>query len=279
MSPGAHDDQPLLGASGFREHRGLPTLAWPDLDTLGAEVIVTTRAGGVSSGPYESLNLGLHVGDDQAAVLENRRRAAAALGTPLEECIYPNQVHGTAVAVVGRDDRGRGAVGMDDALEADALVTVETGLVLTILVADCVPLVLLDPEARVLAVVHAGWRGTVARIVDAALAAMVELGARPGRIVAGLGPAIGVDRYEVGEEVAEEMRRTFGETSGLLRATRPGHHLLDLHAANRRLLLEAGVPATRISAAPVATGPAGPFFSDRAQRPCGRFGLLARLAR
>ena len=175
----------------MRRHGDLEVLEWPALVGLGVEVVVTTRSGGVSAAPYDSLNLGLHVGDDPAAVLENRRRAAAALGATLDDLVVGAQVHGCAAAVVTRAEAGSGATAAADALAGiDALVTAEQAVVLVTLVADCVPLVLFDPVARVLATVHAGWRGTVARVPEAALAAMAGLGSRPADVVAALGPAV-----------------------------------------------------------------------------------------
>ncbi len=247
------------------------------------DALVTGRAGGVSTGPYESLNLGLHVGDDAERVVENRRRAAAMVGLDLGDTVFCHQTHGRDVAVVDDRDRGRGTLGVDDAVPCDAVVTTTPDLGLAVLVADCVPLVLYDPGAHVLAAVHAGWRGTVARIGEAAVEVMVTLGADPGRIVAGIGPAITADRYQVGDEVADAARACFaGDRAdpGIDDVIRPdgtGRWLFDLWAANRRILVAAGVKPGNIEVSTVGTGPGTPFFSDRAARPCGRFAALARL--
>lgn len=263
----------------LRTAGGLTALGWPALDALGVDAVVTTRDGGVSTGPYESLNLALHVGDDPAAVIENRRRAATALGADLDDLVFAAQVHGRSAVLVTEADRGRGAYRMTDAIpDADALVTNQRGVVLAILVADCVPIVLFDPSAGVLATVHAGWRGTVAGVTDAALDVMASLGAQPAGVVAGIGPAVSPRTYQVGDRVARAVRARFGdEADALLVADGPGHWRLDLPEANRRSLQAAGVPVEAISLATVGTGAGGPFFSDRAARPCGRFALLARL--
>ena len=260
----------------LRQRAGLRVLAWPALDGLGAEAIVTTRDGGVSAGVYATLNLSFSVGDEHGNVVENRRRAAAAVGAGLGDLVFATQVHGAAVRVVTGADRGRGAAAPGGTVgDADALVTGEPGPVLAVLVADCVPVVLYDPRARVLACVHAGWRGTVARATGAALAAMETLGARPGDVRAGVGPAIGPDRYQVGAEVADAARDALRP---FLRPDGAGAWLFDLWGANRFLLREAGVPDRNIHVARVPTGPApGLFFSDRTARPCGRFAALARL--
>src|SRR5438552_230753 len=150
-------------STAFRAVGDLRLLTWPALDASGAGAAVTTRSGGVSSGCCATLNLSLSVGDDPASVLENRRRLAAGLGARPEDFVFARQVHGAGVAVVGEADRGRGAFSLDDAIgDADVLVTTTPGIVLAILAADCVPLVLHDPVAGVLACVHAGWRGTAA---------------------------------------------------------------------------------------------------------------------
>lgn len=244
------------------------------------DVLVTTRQGGVSSGPYATLNLSLHVGDVPADVLENRRRVAAALGADLGDFVFCQQTHGREVQIVSASDRGRGALRLDDAIkQTDALVTNDPGTVLVVMVADCVPIVLYDPAARVLACVHSGWRGTFARITEAALIAMGSLGARPENVLAGLGPAIAADRYQVGAEVAAEAGRCFGgDAAGIVRPDGSGRWLLHLAAANHRILRESGVPDSQIDVATLSTG-AGPdlFFSDRQARPCGRFAVVARM--
>ena len=243
------------------------------------DALVTTRHGGVSEGPYASLNLGLHVGDDHGRVLENRRQAAAAVGLGLADLVFGAQAHGRGVAVVDATHRGRGSVALEDAVAGvDALVTATPGLGLVAMVADCVPLVLYEPVAQVVACVHAGWRGTVARVVDAAVLAMGSLGARPDRVLAGIGPAVAPDRYQVGDEVAEAVRACFGgSATELVWPDGTGRWQLDLVAANHRILLEAGVPEASIEACGVTTGEGTPFFSDRAARPCGRFAALATL--
>jgi YfiH family protein len=233
----------------------------------------------VSAPPYDTLNLGLHVGDRPADVATNRARAAAAFGVDLESQVFARQVHGTAVALVGPGDCGRGCTTDDDAVpDTDILVTTAPGVTLVILVADCVPLALVDPAARVLAAVHAGWRGTAGGAVGGALRAMEEQGARRERVRAFLGPAVAPDRYQVGTEVWRALSAAAGPTAdaGMARPDGPGHWLVDLVAANRQQLLGNGLRPEHIVDSGSTTADA-PFFSDRAERPCGRFGLVARL--
>ena len=266
----------------FRAAGDLRLLTWPALDVSGADAVVTARTGGVSSGPYESLNLSFSVGDDPGRVLENRHRLATAFGADLGDFVFARQVHGDRARVVTESGRGSGAFRLDGAIDGiDALVTASPEVVLAILTADCVPIVLHDPVAGVLACVHAGWRGTVAGVTAAAVAAMRGLGARPSDVVAGIGPAIGADRYQVGPDVHEAVSRSFGPAApGFIcpDPSAPGRWLLDLPSANRQALREAGVPGPQVHATDLVTGPApGHFFSDRTARPCGRLALIARL--
>ena len=266
------------GPARIRAVGALRLLTWPALEVSGVDAAVTARSGGVSSGPYATLNLSLAAGDDPARVLENRRRLAVALRAAAGDFIFARQVHGAAVRTVGEADRGNGAFALHDAIpDADALVTTSAGLVLAILTADCVPIVLHDPVAGVLACVHAGWRGTVARACAAAVDAMVGLGARPAGIIAGIGPAVGADRYQVGPEVAAVVETEFGATD-IIRPDGTGRWLLGLAAANRLVLRDAGLPDKNIHSTTYVTGD-GLFFSDRAVRPCGRLALIARLRR
>jgi polyphenol oxidase len=258
------------------ERRGtLDVLVWPTLTRLGVDAVVTTRSGGTSVGPYESLNLALHVGDDPSAVIENRRRAAAALGAELDDLVFSTQVHGTRVAVVTGAHRGRSS--SDAIAEADALVTADAGSVLVTLVADCVPVVLFDPKARVLGCAHAGWRGALAGVLGETITAMRSLGAKADRIVAGIGPSVAKDHYQVGPEVFDAAQQALGGTVATLAPPDgTGRWLLDLEGSVRCLLERAGVDPGSCLTSGFSTG--GPFFSDRAARPCGRFGLLAAIA-
>jgi len=255
-------------------------LDWPESVALGAAVAVTTRHGGVSERAHGTLNLALHVGDDPERVIVNRERAAHAFGVVLDDLVFAEQVHGVGSAVVGAHERGRGTRGMDDAISStDILVTTDRGTTLAILVADCVPIALLDPEARVLAVVHAGWRGTAALACTRALEAMGALGARPERVVAFIGPGAHPAHYQVDLEVYRALAAAVAPhplPPEVARPDGPGHWKVDLMAANRHQLVLAGVTHSHILDCGVTTAD-DDYFSDRAARPCGRFALLARL--
>lgn len=258
----------------------VPLLRWDGASDHGAAVAVTTRHGGGSVAPYETLNLGLHVGDRPEVVVDNRARAATAFGVDLDTVVFARQVHGAAAAIVGAEDRGRGTRSEADAVpDVDILVTTSPGVTLAILVADCLPLALVDPDAGVLAAVHAGWRGTAAGAVGGALRAMQDCGARPGRVRAFLGPAVHPDRYQVSDEVQGALADAVHPAAldrAVARPDDPGHWLVDLIAANRQQLVAGGVRADHIVDCGATTADED-FFSDRARRPCGRFALLARL--
>lgn len=200
-----------------------------------------TRRGGVSEGAWASLNMGLRGGDDLARVAENRARAAAALGVSADRLVTARQVHG-AVALTVREPWDNLA-----APEADALVTDQPGLLLGVLTADCGPVLLADTEAGVIGAAHAGWKGALSGIVEATVAAMAGLGAKPGRIVAALGPCIAQGSYEVGPEFVARFAETDGASGAFFRPA-PGRvkALFDLKGYIAARLRRAGVERVEI---------------------------------
>lgn len=200
---------------------------------LGAPVRAgfTTRHGGVSAAPWASLNLGLAVGDDPEHVRRNRRIVAAWAGAPVA---FVTQVHGRDVVVLD----GPPADGADSVAVADALVTARTDVALAVLVADCVPVLLADPVAGVVAAAHAGRGGLVAGVLQAALGAMVDLGAQPDRVVAVLGPAVAGRSYEVPADLRDEVSAAVPGTAA---TTSWGTPALDLRAGAAGVLTAAGV--------------------------------------
>ncbi|WP_344689261.1 peptidoglycan editing factor PgeF [Blastococcus jejuensis] len=193
--------------------------------------VVTDRRGGRSLSPYDSFNLGDHVGDDAGAVAANRARVARELGVPGDRLVWMSQVHGTGVAVVDGPQDGPVA-------DVDALVTATPGLVLCVLVADCVPVLLADHETGVVAAVHAGREGVRRGVLPAALSAMASLGARARHVTALLGPAVCGACYEVPEAMQAEVARVAPAAAVRTRAGTPG---LDLRLGLAELLARAGV--------------------------------------
>ena len=194
--------------------------------------VVTDRRGGRSASPYDSFNLGDHVGDDPADVAANRRRVARELGVPADRLVWMTQVHGSRVAVVhGPQD--------EPLPETDAVVTSTSGLVLCVLVADCVPVLLTDPAAGVVAAVHAGREGVRRGVVPATLSAMAGLGARARNVTALLGPAVCGACYEVPGSMQAELARVVPAAAVATRRGTPG---LDLRAGIAEVLTRAGIP-------------------------------------
>ena len=194
--------------------------------------VVTDRRGGRSASPYDSFNLGDHVGDDPAAVAANRGRVARELAVPEDRLVWMNQVHGTGVAVVDGPQEG-------PVPATDALVTAAPGLVLCVLVADCVPILLADSAAGVVAAVHAGREGVRRGVVPAALSAMASLGARARHVSALLGPAVCGDCYEVPAGMQADVARVAPSAAVRTRKGTPG---LDLRAGVEEILRRAGIP-------------------------------------
>jgi len=214
----------------------------------------TTRQGGVSTGVYESLNLGMNRGDDPGAVAENFDRITAALGTTRGSLVFSKQVHGDTVRVVTGADR-IGDLFDNDLPEADGLITAEGDLPLMVFTADCIPILLWDAGTGAVGAVHAGWRSTVLDIAGKAVGRMVRAyGTDPAQIRAAIGPGIGPCCFETGPEVPAAVRASGEEAfSTCITAGDDGRSFVDLQAVNRGLLLRAGVLGAHISTAAVCT--------------------------
>jgi polyphenol oxidase len=230
---------------------------------------VTTRAGGVSVGPYASLNLGMSVGDDPEAVAENKKRLANALGYEADALVTTPQVHGNTVLRVDADSAPTALQ-----FRADILVTDQPGFVLMQRYADCVPILLWHP-AGVVGVAHAGWRGTALNVAGTAADAVGELAGSTAGICAGIGPSIGPCCFEVGDEVVA----TFPGHPDTATTGPRGRPHLDLWEINRRQLVAAGIPEQQIEQSGVCTRcQAETYFSHRALGyPAGRFGAAIGL--
>ena len=251
---------------------------------------VSTRHGGVSQPPFATLNLTWASGDEPRAVEENHRRLCAALGIARESLVSPRQVHSAEVHRVGAGDSGRFIP------DCDALISDEPGVPLLLRFADCVPILLYDPRRKAIGLAHAGWRGTVAGMAQAAVQAMVEaLGSAPDDLVAAVGPSIGPCCYEVGVEVAAAVDAAFGPDSGLLKppawpsaekrrkrkpstlsapsalppTSKPQSLHFDLWSANERQLRAAGVQQIEVAGLCTACH-RDEFYSYRAEN--GRTG-------
>ncbi|MGW5334827.1 peptidoglycan editing factor PgeF [Streptomyces bauhiniae] len=225
----------------------------------GAHFAFTDRWGGVSAAPYAELNLGGAVGDDPGAVRTNRELTARTLGVDPARVVWMNQVHGAQVAVVDEP------WGERPVPEVDAIVTTRRGLALAVLTADCVPVLLADPVAGVVAAAHAGRPGMLAGVVPAAVHAMTELGAEPGRIVARTGPAVCGRCYEVPEAMRAEVAAAEPAAHAV---TSWGTPAVDVSAGVHAQLDRLGVRDREQS--PVCTRESDDHFSYRRDRSTGR---------
>lgn len=248
-------------------------LVWYEFEGIGPQVVhaVLTRLGGVSRGPYASLNLGSTVGDDPVAVRENLRRVCATFGLTPEQLVSPHQVHEAHVARVTRADGGMIIPA------TDALITDDPQIALLLRFADCVPVLFYDRQRHVIGLAHAGWRGVVARVVPATLAAMREaFGTSPNDVWAGIGPGISVVYYQVGAEIVAAVAAAVPATAPIAQR-RNGSWYLDLEAAIRAQLEACNV--CDIEAAGMCTASqTEEWYSHRAERGrTGRFGVLMRL--
>lgn len=217
----------------------------------------TTREGGVSVGPYRSLNLGLSVGDERASVEENYRRLAAAAGVPLEAFETVSQVHGDQVLASRAEPRADGWAAPCG--QADALWSARPGVAVGVRTADCVPLLLVDPDGRRVCAVHSGWKGTELKIAARAVETLARQGARPERLLAAVGPCIRACCYQVSDELAQRFALAFGEPV-VHRGDRPR---LDLPAAVKQTLADAGVLPAHIEVLEACTACDERFFSHR----------------
>ena len=220
-------------------------LVYMSSSVIGVPHAFTTRFGGVSEGIFASLNLGSNRGDDPDAVRENYRRVCALMGAGIDEAAVTKQVHGSVVRVVTEDDRHKCMSIVP--YEADGLVTDRRGLPLMCFTADCVPALLCDRDAGVIAAVHCGWRSSVGDILKNAVEAMCCLGAKKEDICCALGPAIGSCCFETDDDVPAAITAWLGgDTEGLFARRADGKTMVDLRAANRRRLLQLGLRAEHI---------------------------------
>jgi polyphenol oxidase len=234
---------------------------------------VFTRRGGVSPEPWDSLNVGGTVGDERERVLENRTRSFAAIGRSMESLFDVWQVH-SADAVFAEAPRAPDV----DHRKADIIFTDRPGVTLYMRFADCVPILLHDPNKEAVGIAHAGWLGTLRGTCSAAVQAMVQhYGSRPEDIHAAIGPSIGVDHYEVGPDVVARVQEVFGANAGTLIETHSGKTHLDLWAANRMQLEQAGVRNIEVAGLCTACH-LEDWYSHRAEKgKTGRFGALIAL--
>lgn len=234
---------------------------------------IFTRHGGVSAAPWDSLNLGGTVGDDLKAVAENHRRMYQVLDLDSEKVCTVWQVHGADTVIATAPAPHRKWLN-----RADGMVTNQSQLPLTMRYADCVPILFFDPIKKVIGIAHAGWRGTLNGAQISVVETMIHaFDCHPSDIQAGIGPSIGPDHYQVGEEVVAEVRQVLGSTEGIIKRAPDGSAYFNLWEANRHILRDAGIEQIEIAEICTATH-TDEFFSHRAEKgQTGRFGAVIAL--
>ena len=251
-----------------QERCGVSFYACSDPAWEGAAHGFSTRLGGVSPAPMDSLNLGAALGDDPANVRENFARFCTALGADVNALVKNHQVHSNRFRLVAKAD-----ILPDPAqtgtYEADGLITTEPGVCLTVFSGDCIPILFYDPVRRCIAAAHAGWRGTALGIAARAVEAMVrDYGCQAGNILAAIGPGIGPCCFETHGDVPNGLRSGLGEDAApfIRPLSKPGKFSVDLKGANARWLERTGLRSERIAVCPVCTAcNLDEFWSHRVQ--------------
>lgn len=257
----------------FHEHNELRYYSF-DIFSKSIKQAVFTRHGGVSLAPWHSLNLGGSVGDDPAHVAENRVRVFRSMGCEPASIHDVWLVHGTSIVY---DDAPRP---LDQpSAKADIIFTDNPKVSLFMRFGDCVPILFHDPKKHVIGIAHAGWMGTVRGVVQTAVEGMQShYGCKPEDIVAGIGPSIGVDHYEVGADVISQFQEKYNKDADQILQTRNGSTYLDLWTANAIQLRNAGVEQIQVSGLCTACH-LDDWFSHRAEKgKTGRFGAIMALA-
>lgn len=266
-------DQQILTDSGFcwRDNGIVKMLVCRPLEDAGFANGFSTRGGGVSDFPENSLNLAGFNEDAAANIYENRRRFLTAFDGEYSLAMVW-QVHGSDIKVVN----DLADVG-DSEEKADAVVSNVPGILAGAKTADCVPVLIGDPVTRSFAAIHAGWRGTVSSIAVKAVNRLNEIyGAKSADMIAAIGPAAGCERYEIGQDVIDLFAENFDSSKEYFVPTREGHALVDLHRANRDQLIAAGLADENIFTAPFCTMERPDlFFSYRLEKQ--KFGKTGRL--
>lgn len=242
-----------------------------------AWAVFSTKGGGLSSYPYSTLNLALHVGDDEQAVLGNRKIFAQAVGFSFEDVVCAQQVHGCEIKTVDVKERGRGTKDYGDALpETDGMITGDQQVILAAFFADCVPVYAVDPVKGVVGLAHAGWKGTLNGIAGRLIQKMeTDFKTDPRSCFAFIGPSIGPCCYEVGEDIINKLNDPLLLNNCCFE--KDGKWFLDLWEMNRRVLLNAGLTSEHIGIGGICTSCCQSFFSYR--RDLGRTGRMAAFIR
>ena len=253
--------------------QGLPYFTYPLLNDYPDLVhFTTTRHGGFSVGAYGELNVSFAVGEESTLVAQNRHLIASVFGLESHKLLFGRQIHERTIRVIKPDFFERPPEERHQQLTAvDGLITNLKEVCLCILSADCAGILLFDPQESVIGAIHAGWRGTVKKIATSAIDIMQQnFDCQASNIVAAIAPCIGVDSYEVGDEVASEFVEIFGENETIINRTYAKAHV-DVAAANRRLLIDSGLSPANIAVSGACTFENNDQFYSARKGDKGRF--------
>ena len=266
----------------IKENKGVTWLSYQAFEQFPDIVhAFGTRLGGVSQGIYSSMNLSFTRGDEDAAVHENYRRLAEAVGFSAEDIVTSDQTHTANVRVITEEDRGNGITKPRPYTDVDELVTNVPGLVLATFYADCVPLYFVDPVKKVIGLSHSGWRGTVGKIGKVTVETMCrEFKSRPEDILAAVGPSICQDCYEVSEDVIRQFQKNFPEDcwDALFYQKENQKYQLNLWKANELIFYEAGILPEHIAVTNLCTHCNSEILYSHRQAGDARGNLCAFLA-
>jgi hypothetical protein len=260
----------------YHEKKGVKYISFAPLDEKGVINAFSTRIGGKSREPYNTLNMGLHTGDDCQNVIENRKLFLDRQGLNLSNAVAAKQVHSTNLQVVDDSLRGKGAWKWEDALDdTDGLITNSKNTILITFYADCVPIYIYDSEKEIVALAHAGWKGTVGKIAWLTLQKMKShYGTKTSQCLVVIGPSIGPCCYEVDENLVVRFKNAGFNINKLAKNNRPEHYLLNLWEANKEVVLQSGVPEDNVFVSGLCTSCNNDiFFSYRAEN-----GITGRMA-
>ncbi len=249
----------------WEEQKGMKYLTIPHWREQGAVALFSSRQGGVSDKPYDSLNLALHVGDEKKRVLENRSRLLSLFNSSIEKMVGCEQVHGNRVMVVGPQYAGRGSASLETAVkDCDALVTSTPDLILSTYYADCIPLYFFDPVNKAVGLAHSGWKGTMQRTACACLETMIQtFDSRPQEVEVFIGPGIGSCCFKISRDLISQVNLSFGDFDGIINEY-DNFCTWDLKRTNRLMLQQCGIKSENIYDCQLCTScNPGDFYSYR----------------
>lgn len=265
----------------WEEKNGIKFITIPSWLEQGVDIAFSSRLGGVSADPFASLNLGLHVGDIQEKVLENRRRIMSVFNQDINRMVCCRQIHGSQVAIISSQNRGCGSIALEDSLDGiDGMVTDLKGLYMATFYADCIPVFIFDPVKKCIGMAHSGWKGTMSRIAVKTVKILEqEFGCSPKNMEAFIGPGIGPCCFEIQAELAANATAEFSEFRDIIIKEKNGRYTWDLQRTIQQMLAASGLNPDNIIRASLCTSCHNDlFYSYRKEKGItGRMGAILGL--